>query len=296
MNPYNILEISEDATEDMIRKAYLEKARKTHPDKGGDEEAFKQVTESYEILMKDKDKTSISGMKIFENMFDTFFPINENLNIKKTIELTLEQFYTGYESEFTYKRNIVDPNSDNGVCNECNGNKFTKAIEQINSYLNEQGYEECYKCKGTGVLGNIISVNHTIYLSVPKGCESDKKIVKKGKGNENIKGEKGDFILQLKMIDHKIFTRKDNDLHKDLTINLKESLIGIKYKHKPLYGKTKSIKLREVLNPGIIKRIRNLGMPIKNSEEEYGDLYVHIKVKFPKNITELQSETIKKIF
>jgi DnaJ-class molecular chaperone len=37
-------------------------------------------------------------------------------------------------------------------------------------------------------------------------------------------------------------------------------------------------------------------MPIKNSEEEYGDLYVHIKVKFPKNITELQSETIKKIF
>ena len=43
MNPYNILNISEKATEAEIKKAYRKLAAKHHPDKGGDEKLFKQI-------------------------------------------------------------------------------------------------------------------------------------------------------------------------------------------------------------------------------------------------------------
>ena len=294
-SPYEILEIPENASDDTIRKAYLKKAKQSHPDKGGDEEMFKTVTASYEKIMNENNKSSISGLNLFENMFDTFFSSDKNLNIYKTIELTLEQFYTGYESNFTYKRETVNINEEHGVCQICQGNKITRAMNQINSYLNETGYDECYNCKGKGVVGNLTSVDHTIHLSVPKGCESNKKIVINKKGNENIEGEQGDFILQLKIIEHKYFTRKGNDLHKNFTISLKDSLLGFKYKHKPLDGKIKSVKMDGITKPGSVKRIRNLGMPVKNSVD-YGDLYLHIKIKFPKTITKQQKETIGKIF
>lgn len=53
-NYYKILGVSEDASQDEIRKAYRRLTKKYHPDRhGGDKEAerkFKEVTEAYEVL------------------------------------------------------------------------------------------------------------------------------------------------------------------------------------------------------------------------------------------------------
>jgi len=52
---YQILGISKDASTDDIKKAYRKLAHKYHPDKGGDTEKFKEVSEAYQVL-SDKDK------------------------------------------------------------------------------------------------------------------------------------------------------------------------------------------------------------------------------------------------
>ncbi|MEA2098379.1 MAG: molecular chaperone DnaJ [Patescibacteria group bacterium] len=55
---YNTLEISKDATDDEIKKAFRKLAHKYHPDKGGgDEKKFKEINEAYQIL-SDKQKRS----------------------------------------------------------------------------------------------------------------------------------------------------------------------------------------------------------------------------------------------
>ncbi len=47
---YAILHVEEEASDEAIKQAYRELARRYHPDSGGDVEAFRQVQEAYEIL------------------------------------------------------------------------------------------------------------------------------------------------------------------------------------------------------------------------------------------------------
>src|SRR5581483_12025378 len=52
---YEILGVSKDASADEIKKAFRQAAITHHPDRGGNEEKFKEINEAYEVL-KDTEK------------------------------------------------------------------------------------------------------------------------------------------------------------------------------------------------------------------------------------------------
>jgi hypothetical protein len=47
---YEILGVEKDADQDTIKRAYRRKARQLHPDAGGTEDGFKELTTAYEVL------------------------------------------------------------------------------------------------------------------------------------------------------------------------------------------------------------------------------------------------------
>ena len=47
---YSRLDLETGAEESEVRQAYRRKVKEVHPDRGGDEEAFRRVTEAYETL------------------------------------------------------------------------------------------------------------------------------------------------------------------------------------------------------------------------------------------------------
>ncbi|WP_026460793.1 molecular chaperone DnaJ [Schaalia suimastitidis] len=51
---YEVLGVARDASDSDIKKAYRKKARQLHPDYGGDEEAFKELSVAYETLSDPK--------------------------------------------------------------------------------------------------------------------------------------------------------------------------------------------------------------------------------------------------
>lgn len=65
MNPYKVLGVSENATPEEIRKAYLDLVKKYHPDRYADgpmkdmaNEKLKEINQAYELLTKKKDSSS----------------------------------------------------------------------------------------------------------------------------------------------------------------------------------------------------------------------------------------------
>lgn len=50
-NPYEILGVRRDASDEQIKAAYRRRAKSTHPDSGGDTTAFGRVQKAYELLL-----------------------------------------------------------------------------------------------------------------------------------------------------------------------------------------------------------------------------------------------------
>lgn len=53
-NYYDILGVDKKASQDEVKKAFRKLAQKHHPDKGGDEAKFKEITEAYSTLSDEK--------------------------------------------------------------------------------------------------------------------------------------------------------------------------------------------------------------------------------------------------
>ena len=63
-NYYDILGVNINSSKSMIKNAYKKLAMKYHPDKGGDPEKFKKISEAYEVLSDSNKK------KIYDNNND----------------------------------------------------------------------------------------------------------------------------------------------------------------------------------------------------------------------------------
>lgn len=68
IDPYSVLGVSRDASDDEIKKAYRRMSRKYHPDANINnpnreqaEEKFKQVQQAYEQIMREREQGSSYG-------------------------------------------------------------------------------------------------------------------------------------------------------------------------------------------------------------------------------------------
>jgi len=58
MDPYKVLNIDKDSSNSDIKKAYRKLAMEHHPDKGGDPEKFKELSQAYETLSNSQKRQS----------------------------------------------------------------------------------------------------------------------------------------------------------------------------------------------------------------------------------------------
>ena len=89
MNYYNLLNIDKSASNEEIKKAYKKLALKHHPDRGGDEIKFKEITEAYNILCDDKKRKD----------YDLFGSINTD-NLTNPFDI--------FEKMFQFTDNDID--------------------------------------------------------------------------------------------------------------------------------------------------------------------------------------------
>lgn len=67
MDYYQILGVDRNADTKEVKKAYRRLASKHHPDKGGDENKFKEIQAAYETLSDPQKKEAYDNPNPFEN-------------------------------------------------------------------------------------------------------------------------------------------------------------------------------------------------------------------------------------
>ena len=62
---YDVLGVSKNATNKEIKSAFRKLAQKYHPDAGGDEAKFKEISEAYDTLSNEKKRKEYDQMLAF---------------------------------------------------------------------------------------------------------------------------------------------------------------------------------------------------------------------------------------
>ena len=161
INYYEVLEVSEKASKEVIEKAYKALAKKYHPDLNQDnrkeaELKMKEINEAFEILMDDSKRSNFDRVLEKKRQIEKqkeFYTNKQSANsqnINTTQSINTEKNF-GDNSTISY---YTDKN-DNFYVNTANMDERTKRkiqhkmqeryLEAYDAYLRERGYKLKYK-------------------------------------------------------------------------------------------------------------------------------------------------------
>jgi DnaJ family protein A protein 2 len=322
---YETLEVEKDATASQIKKAYFRLSRIHHPDKGGDEHKFKEISAAYEILSdtdkrKMYDEYGLEGVNEEggmpgggeDDLMSMFFggggrsrrPAGPKKGpaTNHPIRVSLADIYNGKTVKLAISRKVIVGESKQ--CTSCDGRGVKVEYRQIGPGMVQQMQRTCEVCGGQGHIAERKTERKILEVHVQKGMKSKQKVQFKGMGDEMPNMEPGDinFIVEIK--DHPLFKRKGADLLLHQEVSLNKALCGFSFKITHLDGREILIKSKpgEIIQAEagtisgqmipFVKSIPGEGMPSLGNPFVKGNLYVVFKVVFPRD-NELSEEQIK---
>jgi molecular chaperone DnaJ len=335
---YKILGISEGASQDDIKKAFRKLARKYHPDLNpGDktsEEKFKELSEAYAVLSDTEKRAQydsagttyeqfgggegfrgFSGGETFD-FSDIFGDIlgsraesvprhARGSDILASVELTLEEAFTGLTRPISLKRTIQ--------CDKCNGSgaeasQTCPACNGTGHVQTSKGFfkmaQTCQECRGTGKKitavckkcagrGEIFNTEN-LKVKIPAGVDNGSVVRLKGMGNAGTgRGPAGDLLLEISVRHHPVFTRKGNDIYVQLPVTFGEAALGAKVEVPTIDG-VSIMKLPPGTQSSQKFKLSGKGF-IHHKTKDRGNEYVEIKIVVPTDIPEKAREAIQVI-
>ena len=301
-NYYEILGVSENATQDEIKKAFREKSKVMHPDKGGNEEDFKKINEAYDTLGDPNKRQQYNNQKnnpfgdmgggnpfdMFNQMFNGGFGgFQQRKAPDKIIDLNVGvvDSYLGKNLTHSFIRKTICNTCDGKggervTCGTCNGTGtltqrvgnsfFSNIIRTTCVSCSGRGFnfkETCGTCHGEGRVDEQMSVN----MNLPEGISEGQFIKAQGYGDFH-NGMFGDVIFRINITQQDGFEKNNGDLiyNKFLSLNdLNSEKITIPHPDGEL-------SLNMPVDIDTSKPLRVRGKGFKN---ERGDLYVNLFVK-----------------
>jgi curved DNA-binding protein len=120
-------------------------------------------------------------------------------------------------------------------------------------------------------------------VTIPRGVDTGRRIRLTGKGPDG-----RDLEVVIKVRPHRVFTRRADDLERELPVTLREALLGGEVPVATLKGRV-LLKLPPGTQAGRSFRLKGQGMP-RFKAEGAGDLYVRIRVVLPTDLSDRAAE------
>lgn len=215
-------------------------------------------------------------------------------NVHKEFHITLEEAFNGINKNIQIHVTKYCHNCMN-KCKNCSGTGIVKQVKHMGVFTQVftgkcdhcmgSGYatvsnKACSECQGKGTFTKTINAN----LSLPKGINDGFKTVFEDMGEQpkTPKQKAGDLILEIKISEHKLFKRSNNDLIYNCDISYIDSVIG-KEITIPYFKESLTINTNTfgVVYPGKQYVIDGKGMPVLNSSK-MGSMIIEFNIKYPK--------------
>lgn len=167
-------------------------------------------------------------------------------------------------------------------CNDCNGEGTT---------VKEK--DKCLECKGQKVSQKA----KTLEVEIDKGAPDGKRYTFQGESDEFPGVEAGDVMVEIVVDKHKNFIRKGADLVYTANISLLEALSSFKFVVTHLDERKILIQNKpgEIIKPGMLKTVRECGMPFFEGGYKFGNLYIAFNIVFPEKLDKTQTEMLLKV-
>lgn len=316
---YAILGVGRSAPEKEIKQAYRRLARRYHPDVNpGDKAAeakFKEINEAYEVLSDPEKRqkydrfgdqwqyaeqfakagqgaqwdSSKGGTYttfdfgdlggIFDGIFQGFGTgsgttrrSSRAKSVEHPVEVTLEEAYHG-------TKRVLQVWSDE-PCSVCGGTGRVR--DGVRN-------KPCTACGGYGVMRK----PKRLEVKIPQGVKDGSKVRIAGQGSLSPDGVKGDLYLVVKMLSHRVFERKDDDLHVKVPVPLGTAMLGGEVQVPTLKGKV-ALRIPPETQNGKVFRLAGQGMPHLNDSSR-GDIFAKVNVVLPTKLTPQEKQLFEQL-
>lgn len=272
---YDILGVSENATESDIKRAYRELAKKYHPDKHkGDSNAetrFKEISEAYATLNDPKKRAQYDQMRRFGG--GNFSGNYQNINFEDLGDL----FGGGFRG-----RRTAGGGGFADIFGDLFGGStaFSKKPQKGQDMSAELTIPFDVAVRGGKQMINING--QKLNVNIPAGTETGKKIRLRGQGRPGMaSGESGDLIITITVAPHPQFKRQGADMYSTASINIVQAALGSKVSVYTYDKGVVNLKIPAGTQNGKIFKLRGMGVNIDGVQ---GDHFVEVYVVVPDHL------------
>lgn len=227
-------------------------------------------------------------------------------DITYEVEVHFERAMSGWETTIdipreedcpTCKGTGAQPGSKTETCPMCNGSGMVESVQGgfALSRPCPQCYgrgtiisEPCRTCSGRGQ----IQQTRRISVKIPPGADDGMRIRVPGQGEAGVAGgPRGDLYIIPRIMGHRFFKRKGDDIYCDVNIDFIQAILGVTLMVSTIDGKVK-LKIPSGTQPGALLRLKGRGAKRKDGLSR-GDQFVKVNVSLPKYINPKQRELLR---
>ena len=286
---FSILNLSNKASLQDIKKAYRLLSIKYHPDKNhnANPELFNKVNDAYVKLT-----TNFANIQ------------NNYSNQSMAIQNTNNSLSNGLSNGLTNgPNNSLHTSLNNGLSNSY-GHQLTNSTNyediiltlNISYYDSYNGSSKPISIERKLFNNNVISHEvETLYVPISKGIDTNEMIILHNKGNIYITNgitSYSNIKIVLILSKHECFERIGLDIVYIKPITLKEALLGFTFTLVHLNKKHYKIVSNEIIDFSYVKIVHNLGFI---RDIYVGNLIIKFTITFPKSISQTNKELLQTI-